>query len=414
MGRINKIVCAVIVSLISGVVIAQNNTNSPYTRYHLGQLSDQSSSKSKAMGGVAYALRDNSQINPLNPASYTAMDSLTFLFEGGVSFQNANFSDGTTKLNAKNSSFDYLVLQFRLKKWMAMSAGILPLSNVGYNINELKPNDVPEAAAVITRYGSGGLHQFYTGVAFKPIGGLSLGANVSFLWGTIQNNTEMYFPNALLPADKNTAFNKNTALKGLKLDFGAQYEYALNNNSDITIGAVFSPKMSLSNDIETVSLQNVYVKNEYESTFHLPNSFGLGVAYNWQRKLTVSMDVQHQEWSKVKFDGKENQMLDYTKISLGAEYLPKMFSRNYFSTIKYRLGAYYANPYYKIEGKRAAKEYGVSAGLGFPIPKVNSQLNISAQFIRIDGQKDNFLKENYIRVNVGLIFSERWFAKRKI
>ena len=60
------------------------------------------------MGGIAYGLRNGYQINASNPASYTAIDSLTFLFDAGMTLQNANFKDGNVKTNAKNSSFDYL------------------------------------------------------------------------------------------------------------------------------------------------------------------------------------------------------------------------------------------------------------------------------------------------------------------
>ena len=74
---------ALLLMMVTGTAIAQNNTNSPYTRYGYGDLSDQSFGNSKAMGGIAFGLRDGAQINPTNPASYTAIDSLTFLFEGG-------------------------------------------------------------------------------------------------------------------------------------------------------------------------------------------------------------------------------------------------------------------------------------------------------------------------------------------
>ena len=66
--------------ILSGVTVAQNNTNSPYTRYGYGQLAEQGSGNSRAMGGIAYGLRDRYQINFANPASYTAVDSLTFIF----------------------------------------------------------------------------------------------------------------------------------------------------------------------------------------------------------------------------------------------------------------------------------------------------------------------------------------------
>jgi len=109
---------ALLLMMVTGTAIAQNNTNSPYTRY--GDLSDQSFGNSKAMGGIAFGLRDGAQINPTNPASYTAIDSLTFLFEGGVSLQNMNISNGGVKMNAKNASFDYLAMQFRLAPWMGI------------------------------------------------------------------------------------------------------------------------------------------------------------------------------------------------------------------------------------------------------------------------------------------------------
>lgn len=414
MGRINKIVCVIMLSLFSGVTIAQNNTNSPYTRYGLGQLADQSFSKSKAMGGVAYGLRDNSQINPLNPASYTAMDSLTFLFEGGISFQNGNYNDGTNKINAKNSSLDYLALQFRLKKWMAVSAGVLPITNVGYNMVEVNRVENAEATNQITRMGDGGLHQFYAGIAFRPLKDLSLGVNVSYLWGTVSHNTTIYFPNAILASDRNKVRNKSTSFKGAKLDFGLQYTYALSTNQNLTFGAVFSPKMKLKNDIETVSQQNVVVIQNYSSIYDLPTSFGFGFAYSWKNKLTVAADYSQQNWSDAKQEGKTGTLEDYRKIALGAEYVPNEISRNYLRTIKYRIGMYYSDPYYKIDNTRAAREYGFSAGLGLPLPKIKSLINISAQYIRVNNRSAHFLKENYFRINLGLVFNERWFVKRKI
>ena len=81
----------------------------------------------KAIGGVAYALRDPYHVNAMNPASYSAVDSLTFIFDGGLTLQNSNFSNGETKINAKNSSFDYIAMQFRLHPKLGISVGLLPI-----------------------------------------------------------------------------------------------------------------------------------------------------------------------------------------------------------------------------------------------------------------------------------------------
>ena len=62
------------------------------------------------------------------------------MFDGGISMQNTNFSDGVVKMNAKNSSFDYITMQFRLSKKGAMSIGLLPYSNVGYKMGNYQEN----------------------------------------------------------------------------------------------------------------------------------------------------------------------------------------------------------------------------------------------------------------------------------
>ena len=89
-----RLISASILLTVTGLAVAQTSTNSPYTRYGFGQLADQNFGNSKAMGGIAYGLRNGYQINASNPASYTAIDSLTFLFDAGMTLQNANFKDG--------------------------------------------------------------------------------------------------------------------------------------------------------------------------------------------------------------------------------------------------------------------------------------------------------------------------------
>ena len=99
---------------------------------------------------------------------------------------------------------------------------------------------------------------------------------------------------------------------------------------------------------------------------------------------------------------------------MGAEYIPNLLGRSYLAHIKYRLGAYYSKPYYKIDGVRAADEYGVTAGFGLPIPRTRSVLSLSAQYVRTKGTQAAFLNENTLRICIGVTFNERWFFKRKV
>lgn len=407
-----KTICALLLTILAQVAVAQNNTNSPYTRYGYGDLSNQSFGNSKAMGGVAFGLRDGSQINPINPASYTAIDSLTFLFEGGVSLQNANFSDGILKQNAKNSSFDYLAMQFRLRPWMAMSIGLLPFSSVGYSVSGSESATSTTPAAVKTLTGDGGLHQLYVGLGFKVMKNLSVGANVSYFWGDITRTLTMLYP----ASSSAYSYMEQTgvSITDYKLDFGAQYTYDFNKKHAMTLGVVFSPKHNLNNDTYVQTQASTVTVKDVKATFGLPNAFGAGVTYMYDQRLTVGMDYSLQKWGDVSYMNDSHAFCDQSRISLGAEYIPNQLGRSYLAHVKYRLGGYYTTPYYKIEGKRASREYGISGGFGLPLPRSRSIVSLTAQFVRVKGLETNMLDENIFRVSLGITFNERWFQKRKV
>ena len=416
---------ALLLMMVTGTAIAQNNTNSPYTRYGYGDLSDQSFGNSKAMGGIAFGLRDGAQINPTNPASYTAIDSLTFLFEGGVSLQNMNISGGGLKLNAKNASFDYLAMQFRLAPWMAMSVGLLPYSNVGYTVSDSQTtdNDLTYSRSFT---GDGGLHQLYVGAGVKVLKNLSVGVNASYFWGDLTRTRSVIFPQ--MSSSTYYSYNRQMAvsISDYKLDFGVQYTQELNKKHSFTVGAIYSPKHKLNNDYNSTIQVGSSTTEKMDATLELPNTFGVGFTYNYDKRLTLGMDYSLQQWSKTEFGIATNDInvrqdfeetyayCDRTKISVGAEYIPNLIGRSYFAHIKDRLGAYYTTPYYKIDGKKASREYGVTAGFGLPVPRSRSILSISGQFVRVKGLETNMVNENIFRVSIGLTFNERWFFKRRV
>ncbi|MEG0454189.1 MAG: hypothetical protein RR559_02355 [Bacteroides sp.] len=407
-------ICALLLTVFAGVAVAQNNTNSPYTRYGYGDLVDPSFGNSKAMGGIAYGLRDGSQINPLNPASYTAIDSLTFLFEGGFSLQNANMNLNGIKLNAKNSSFDYLAMQFRLQKWMGMSIGLLPYSNVGYSLSQstVANETQPDNTKAFT--GDGGLHQVYVGLAVKPFKNLSVGANVSYFWGEINRTAAIYYPSS--SAAYSFSELTHMAVHDYKIDFGAQYTQDFGKKHSVTLGVVFSPEQNLSNDTYIQTTSSSVVKRDTAVTAGIPNSFGFGMTYNYDKRLTVGFDYSLQKWGDVSYMNQSHAFCDRTRISVGAEYLPNLLGKTYLSHIKYRLGGYYTTPYYKLQGsnERASREYGVTAGFGLPVPRSRSIISVTAQFVRVEGLVPAAVSENIVRLSVGLTFNERWFFKRRV
>ncbi len=417
MTRFRQTLLVLLLTILSGATVAQNNTNSPYTRYGYGQLADQGSGNSKAMGGIAYGLRDRYQTNFANPASYTAVDSLTFMFDGGISMQNTNFSNGAVKKNAKNSSFDYITMQFRLSKWGAMSIGLLPYSNVGYSMYE--SGETEDGTPYVNTFsGEGGLHQLYLGAGFKILKNLSIGANISYLWGDMSRSRYQSFSSNSDIMPLTTIYG--TEVTSYKLDFGAQYTQQFGKKHSATVGVVFSPGHDLGNDSyvqqQLGNSTTGYSTSQRDTTMTMgiPMTLGAGVTYVYDDRLTVGVDVMFQKWNSVTFMNEPDAFCNRAKIALGAEYIPNLMGRSYLAHIKYRLGAYYSQPYYKIDGVRAANEYGVTAGFGLPLPRSRSVLSISAQYVRTQGKEAQFLNENTLRLCIGVTFNERWFWKRKV
>ena len=419
MTRYRQALLALLLTLLSGATVAQNNTNSPYTRYGYGQLADQGSGNSKAMGGVAYGLRDKYQVNFANPAAYTAVDSLTFIFDGGISMQNTNFSNGTLKQNAKNSSFDYITMQFRASRWAAISIGMLPYSNIGYNISQAYENTENSAASYVTTYnGEGGLHQLYFGAGFKIFKNLSVGANISYLWGGITRTTTESFPQST--SNYPFIIQSSVDIQSYKLDFGIQYTQPFGKKHSMTLGAVYSPGHNLNNTAyelrqsgNTGDAGTTVTQTDIHADYGIPTTVGAGLAYVYDDRLTVGVDGLLQNWDKVSYEGRK-EFCKRAKIALGAEFIPNPRGRNYLAFVKYRVGAYYSKPYYKIFGERAANEYGVTAGFGLPIPRTRSMVSVSAQYVHTKGTTAAFLDENTLRLCIGITFNERWFFKRRV
>lgn len=441
-------------SLLACTMYAQGSgVNSPYSRYGFGKLDDQSLGFNKGMAGLAYGIRDGAIINQQNPASYSKVDSITFLFDTGIALQSANFNANGVKKNIKNATFDYVTLAFRLRKGLGFSMGFMPYSTIGYELNKqdiIRNEGDNYTSSTYTNHfsGQGGLHKVYLGTGWAPFKNFSIGINASYLYGELRHRAANIFSSS---TSYSTWRIYNTNVKTYMLEFGAQYTLPLSKQDALTFGAVYTQGHSIksaanvydlignisqyytnhtnyvtgADDLADASTPSFSVKNAYD----LPTSIGVGVAMKHNNSLTYGIDYTLTKWGSAKFPviTTTNGVTSYVpvkgilsdrhKITAGAEIQPNMYSRNYLKRIKYKVGAYYATPYAKVKGQDGAAEYGVSAGFGLPIQNQynnRSFLNVSAQWIRIDPKTSGLMKENYFRIAVGLTFNESWFRKWKV
>lgn len=403
--------------------IAGNGINSPYSRFGLGLLADQSLAVNRQMSGLGYALQDSRYINLVNPASIARIDTLTMLFEAGLSLQNCNFKEGGKKINAHNASFDYIAMEFRLHKGLGMSFGFLPYSNVGYsfgNRNTISGDNL-NASSTNSYNGTGGIYQPYIALGWQPFNQLSFGVMASYIYGDITHTVAAVFDDSNI---RSVSRQYKMDISNYKLDFGVQYHHPLKKGHSITFGAVYSLGHDLNADasvIEQTIMGGIAESSDtmgISNSFKLPHTIGLGAIYNIRNNWKFGIDYTFQEWSTSDFFGNETgKGVNRSKISAGAEYSPNKLYGNIFKTMSYRLGAYYAQPYTQINGKNGCDEYGISAGISVPIINKHnnrSHLHISGQFIHMEPKSTGMISENYLRLSIGITFNEGWFTKMKV
>jgi len=428
-----RIFASLLVGVMTVSVMAQiSSTVSPYSQFGLGVLSDQSQGFNKGMGGLAMGLRGGGIINMQNPASYSAVDSLTMIFDLGISGQITNFKEGGKRVNGRTGSFDYGVGSFRLLRKVGVGFGIVPFSSIGYDYSHDEKVGTSSNYTSELHSGDGGFTQAFAGLGWEMMKGLSVGFNFSYFWGRYDKQI------LLASSDENVntlTKSYSASVSSYKLDFGVQWQKLLKKYNLLTLGATVGIGHDLNEDAELWT-SNVNVNSEKMSNdtmrvanaFSLPFSFGVGATWCYQNSLTAGFDYQLQKWGSLKYPKQnlqtgnyelmDGQLKDRHKVTLGVDWIPEpnpMMRRKFLKRIHYRLGFSYATPYYKIDTADGPKELGVSAGLGIPIINSwnnRSTLNISAQWIH--SSAPNMVTENTFRINIGLTFNERWFAKWKV
>ncbi len=405
------------ISLVVGL-FAQNSTTSPYSQYGIGVISDQSTGFSRGMNGASLGLRQGNVINTLNPASYSAIDSLTMLFDLGASGHITRYTEGATKVTSHTASLDYALGSFRLLPKLGMTFGIIPVSTVGYKYTLSEPVANSTTTTTVTYKGSGGLYQTFLGAGWQVFEPLSIGVNASFLWGSLERSTTSTATTEV----KSLSRNYSASITNYALDFGLQWVQPIGADDRLTLGATLGLGHKLNADAECTRDSFVTtVPNAYS----LPMSYAVGLAWNHGQSLFVDADVSLQKWGSVDYpaigaDGtyalQSGLLKDRYQVRAGLDYVPNPMGSKFYQRVHYRLGGGFTTPYYKINNNAdGPKEFSLSAGFGIPLQNAynnRSVLNISAQWVRTSAV--DRITENTFRLNIGITFNERWFAKWRI
>jgi len=404
----------IIVALLSTVLAAaQEGTSSPYSFYGIGLTKFKGTVENQSMGGLRL-FSDSIHLNLRNPAGYGKLKLTTYTVGG--SHQSTNLKNDQASESSRTTSLDYLAIGIPTGK-LNFGLGLIPFTSVGYKI--LNVNE--ETANRFT--GRGGMNKVYLSTGYAVTDNLSLGVNVNYNFGNIQNNFTA-FQNGI---QFGTRQIDRTDLSGFNLNFGLDYQRALSDNLNFYTAATYSPKMDItakkirntatitlgSNGSELVVSENdiTFPDSDLSLPAQLTLGAGLGASNKWFLGTEYSF-IQAEDFNAVT----PNQDVSYQNASqyrLGGFYIPQYNSlTSYFNRIVYRAGIRFEETGLNIN-KEAINEFGISFGVGLPAGNNFSNANLGIEYGQRGTTNSGLIKENFLKLSISLSLNDKWFVQRK-
>lgn len=409
----------VIVALFFGLIgFSQENTASPYSFYGLGDVKFNGTEDAKAMGGLSFA-NDSISLNLLNPASYSGLKLVSFGVGGTSTF--TKLSNSITSEKTKISSLDYLAIGVPLGSKFGASFGILPYSAVGYKIQNTQTIGSEERTNRFT--GEGNINRAYLGVGYAVNKNLSVGLDLQYNFGIIENEAIESITGVQLPSRE----RNNSAISGVSFKVGALYSRDINEKLNMYSSFTFTPEAKLNSEntrnIATVSFnlngsENVIDSHDVitpDAKLIIPTklSFGMGIGEKNKWLIGTEVSFKGSNNQNNRFDDLTNASFENgQKYTIGGYYIPKYDSySSYLSRIVYRTGFRFEKTGLIVKNQ-SINDYGMNFGLGLPLGL--SKINIGVEFGKKGTTSSNLIEENYFNLSVGLSLSDKWFRKRQI
>jgi hypothetical protein len=429
----NKLIILFSILLISlsFTTNGQKLVNTPYARFNLGTIEPAGSFKSLGMGGIGMGFRDNSSMFINNPASYSSIDTNSFVFDFGLDASVNVLSDGKTRYTSDDINFDHLIMGFPITKGWGVVTGVVPMTSGYYKLYDAVLKTDPDydpitGASFSYHTGEGGYNNFFLGTGINLTKKLSVGVNMKVLFGIISRTYTVNFTDFYNVFNNSTI--EKTQINGINFDYGIQYSAPLKNNYYFNAGASITTGKNYNTDYELITTRytaygnrdTVSLVSDNTTPTYIPGTFRVGIAFGKKNKFSAGFDFNQTKWSESKLPGLTGYAADTRSYLFGAEYIPDKYSNySFLKRMEYRIGGHIEDNYLIIDGAQL-KEFGASFGLGIPmsrtLTKSNSlsRTNLFFDYTRKYGPSSgNLPTENYYTFGISLNLYDFWFVKRK-
>ncbi|MCO5248978.1 MAG: hypothetical protein M9887_08525 [Chitinophagales bacterium] len=448
-------------SLYTCQVSAQSKDGTPFAKYGLGLMHNNSFNPNAAMGGLGATYHSPDATNFENPA--TLAETQLASFEVGIYGYTGKRKTNTGSVGIGSAGLDYLAMAFPvIRNHWGFGAALLPFSTKNsFAIDSISFDDQKGVSMIEN---DGHLYNFIFSNGFK-YKEYSLGFNIGYLFGNLTSNNLTYaLDKDLMDAFGNTGWNNSTLLaKAFIFQAGAHYNKAFKYGADnkkqlnLTLGLTGAPSLrlgkrsSFDENISVIDNQYLIGKSENQSYkdylndlltlnpsafdtlsivsnkadyIKIPGYIQAGIMLSDSVRWMAGFDFRYQPWSQ--FNGYDNTaefMQNSWRIGIGGEFLPSLSpNKGLFSRLKYRLGFNYERTNLNL-ASNSINEFGINVGFGIPIvirlfDEFNTRMYVYAFNLSVEAGsrgtlQNNLIRENYAKLKLGINLNANWFQKRK-
>jgi len=399
----NKIYFTLFIILIAS--LNAQSTNSLYSMFGVGQIIDDSYGINRALGGTGIAFHSGTTLNFKNPAAYLGTNPNSFALEVGMYGLNQNSNNGSINSNMVDMNLSYISLSSYFKWWWAFNLGVVPFSNIDYDVNTTNQVESDLSYYEKNFLGTGGLNRMYIGNSFVVNKNLNVGFNLSYIFGNISQTETASATSGI----SDYILTDETTANGIYMDYGLQYSLYDNDNWLYTLGLTYGRNKVLdtSHDLELYDDKEIIELDDDNegSVIEIPQKVGIGFAVTKLNQFRLGLDYEFKQWSDISFNNPNLITRNSNRYSFGMEYgHVDIKESNLFRNLVYRVGGFYKSSYLEIDNI-PINSMGVNIGLGIPLNKINL-VNISLEYGQEGTLENNLVKNTYYGMYVNFSLFE--------
>lgn len=402
---------------ILSIPVVKAQTGSTYSRYGIGDIDFSYSAKMLSIGGLGSTQLDPSHILTTNPASWSALDRTRL--EMGIGYTGLNLTDNSNSYFTSETEFKGFTFGFPVsnKYGIGVALGLVPYSTVSYKtVKENLSSDQNLPDYTVTFEGKGGISKLFVGSSVDlPLGFIG-GASLDYYFGNLRYFSEIEF------ADNTTNINTNYENNLRTTGFGTTVglispnlasSFGINSLSDLRFGLSANYISDLNTDtlLTATSISLIDTLSNYNTKISIPLRINGGISFEFEQTYKVNFDYSYQAWGDYKLNNvKSGNLRDANKFSAAFEYSPKrVLGMSLWEQIIWRGGLSYEQTQYQFNNT-GINQFSVFGGFSFPMGIENS-IDVGMQYAIRGTTDNNLLKENFVKIYLGISFGELWFLR---